>query len=290
MVILQSIISPGSLPSLTGTGHRLSLNRTVLFGGGAANIATGIARLGGNVTLVSAVGEDFAGSDYEAWLKENGVLLRIATRFWETIRQQHSCSPIPPETRSRSLNGGLLKFSGHPIPRPFLSSTWPLLTLYLMSKVAEKAGFASFDPGQDLHRYSAEQLHSIISRASLLFANHHEVEGMCRMIEHFTEQHSSTMVPMAVFTRGARGSTLYYGGRRGAYSCNPGEDGRPYRGWRCLPGRVPHCISEGLPPGCLLQDWLCCGIVCCGSCGMPDKSSRLGDDGVSDTRIILDRW
>jgi ribokinase len=79
-------------------------------------------------------------------------------------------------------------------------------------KVAEKAGFSSFDPGQDLHRYSAEQLHSIISRVSLLFANQHEVEGMCRMMS-ISRQDLIGMVPMAVFTRGGEGSILYLEGK-----------------------------------------------------------------------------
>jgi Sugar kinases, ribokinase family len=36
------------------------LNRTIAFGGGAANIAVGIALLGGKTSLISAVGGDFS--------------------------------------------------------------------------------------------------------------------------------------------------------------------------------------------------------------------------------------
>ena len=39
--------------------------RQIYFGGGAANIASGIAVLGGQVTLISCTGSDFAGSEYD---------------------------------------------------------------------------------------------------------------------------------------------------------------------------------------------------------------------------------
>ena len=40
-------------------------DRQIYFGGGAANIAAGIAKLGEQSTLISCVGGDFAGSDQE---------------------------------------------------------------------------------------------------------------------------------------------------------------------------------------------------------------------------------
>ena len=49
--------------------------RDILFGGGAANIATGIAKLGQKATLVSAVGGDFSGSAYEKRMLDLGVQL-----------------------------------------------------------------------------------------------------------------------------------------------------------------------------------------------------------------------
>ena len=48
-------------------------DRKVFFGGGAANIAAGIATLGEAVTLISCVGSDFAGGDYDQWMKKLGV-------------------------------------------------------------------------------------------------------------------------------------------------------------------------------------------------------------------------
>ena len=45
----------------------------IYFGGGAANIAAGIARLGGLSQLISPVGGDFNHSDYEHHLERLGV-------------------------------------------------------------------------------------------------------------------------------------------------------------------------------------------------------------------------
>ena len=49
-------------------------------------------------------------------------------------------------------------------------------------KIAERSEFASFDPGQDLHRYSKEQLDYILDHIKILFANHHEIRGMERIL------------------------------------------------------------------------------------------------------------
>jgi ribokinase len=74
-------------------------------------------------------------------------------------------------------------------------------------RLAEKAKFSSFDPGQDLYRYSRDQLRSILSRTSILFANHHEVDGMCRILS-LGRTEIANLVPMAVFTKGREGSSL----------------------------------------------------------------------------------
>jgi nucleoside kinase len=205
---IDHISRVSSLPNRNGSST--ITDRTVLFGGGAANIATGIARLGEEVTLVSAVGGDFRGSEYESWLKENGVLFDCYT-----VVGKHT----PTAFMFTDPSGDQITFFEWGASEIFQTSDPPSFPFVHMAtadpefnvKVAEKAGFASFDPGQDLHRYSAGQLHSIISRASLLFANNHEVEGMCRMMS-ISERELINMVPMAVFTRGAEGSTLHLGG------------------------------------------------------------------------------
>ena len=185
-------------------------DRTILFGGGAANIAAGIARLGGKVTLLSAVGGDFAGSEYERWLESQGVVLQLYR-----VPDRHT----PTAFMFTDPSGDQVTFFEWGASDIFRISDPPALPFVHMAtadpvynvKVAEKAGFASFDPGQDLHRYTAEQLQDVISRISLLFANQHEVDLMCRLLRR-TREELIAQVPMAVFTMGAHGSTLYAGG------------------------------------------------------------------------------
>ena len=73
-------------------------DRQVFFGGGAANIAAGIATLGETVTLHSCVGDDFAGSDYEKWMDKVGIQ-RQFSRYPAPIRRLRSCLRMKPATR-----------------------------------------------------------------------------------------------------------------------------------------------------------------------------------------------
>jgi ribokinase len=50
-------------------------------------------------------------------------------------------------------------------------------------QVAQKSGFASFDPGQDLHRYTAKHLTAILESIDLLIANHHNMRECARSLE-----------------------------------------------------------------------------------------------------------
>jgi len=146
---IDHISRVSSLPERNGSST--ITNRTVLFGGGAANIATGIARLGGEVTLVSAVGEDFRGSDYESWLKENGVLFDCYTVFGKhTPTAFMFTDPSGDQITFFEWGASEIFRTSDPPSFPFvhMATADPVFNV----KVAEKAGFASFDPGQDLHR------------------------------------------------------------------------------------------------------------------------------------------
>ncbi|MDD1706058.1 MAG: PfkB family carbohydrate kinase, partial [Methanoregulaceae archaeon] len=142
---IDHISRVSSLPVRNGSSTITA--RSILFGGGAANIATGIARLGGEVTLVSAVGEDFEGSDYQAWLKENGVF----TRFY-TVPGKHTATAF----MFNDPSGDQITFFEWGASEIFRTSDPPSFPFVHMAtadpafnvKVAEKAGFSSFDPGQ----------------------------------------------------------------------------------------------------------------------------------------------
>jgi len=182
-------------------------DRKIFFGGGAANIAAGIATLGEQVTLISCVGDDFFGGDYDAWMKKLG------------IRQQFF---VVPETHTPTAfmftddKGDQMTFFEWGASKKFAEAEAPSLPLVHMAtadpefncKVAEKSEFASFDPGQDVFWYSKEQLESIIGNTDILFANQHEVQHMCKTLG-ISKDALVAQVDTAIFTMSGDGSMLY---------------------------------------------------------------------------------
>ncbi|MCQ1538892.1 carbohydrate kinase family protein [Methanocalculus taiwanensis] len=186
------------------------LDHQIFFGGGAANIAVGIAVLGGESTLVSAVGGDFAGTEYDRWLDSHQV-----GRFFYIEEEAHT----PLACMFTDTKEDQITFFEWGASEAFTKADPPAFDFVHMAtadpsynvKVAERAGFASFDPGQDIHKYSAEQFEQLLDSIDILFANRYEAEIMAGVLKH-TEEELSGRVPVAIFTQGKDGSRLYEDG------------------------------------------------------------------------------
>lgn len=182
-------------------------DRQIYFGGGAANIAAGIATLGEAVTLHSCVGGDFAGSDYDHWMKN----LKVGQEFF-VVPGAHT----PTAFMFTDEAGDQVTFFEWGASRAFRDAEAPALPLVHMAtadpefncRVAEKSEFVSFDPGQDVFLYNKELLESIIGNTDILFANQHEVKQMCTTLG-ITREALIGNVEMAIFTMSGDGSTLY---------------------------------------------------------------------------------
>ncbi|OQA59954.1 MAG: putative sugar kinase [Euryarchaeota archaeon ADurb.Bin294] len=187
------------------------LERTIAFGGGAANIAVGIALLGGRVSLISAVGGDFAGSAYDSRMKELG----IDQRFF-IAPEKHTATAF----MFTGPEGDQMTYFEWGASYLFETEKAPSLPFVHMAtadpgfnvQVAKQSGFASFDPGQDLHRYTADHLNTILDSIDLLIANHHEYAGMCKTLGIDRDELISR-VPMAIETRSGDGAVLYDQGK-----------------------------------------------------------------------------
>jgi len=187
------------------------LERTIAFGGGAANIAVGIALLGGRVSLISAVGKDFAGSAYDLRMKELG----IDQRFF-IAPEKHTATAF----MFTGPEGDQMTYFEWGASYLFETEKAPSLPFVHMAtadpgfnvQVAKQSGFASFDPGQDLHRYTADHLNTILDSIDLLIANHHEYAGMCKTLGIDRDELISR-VPMAIETRSGDGAVLYDQGK-----------------------------------------------------------------------------
>jgi len=192
-------------PSVNGSIH--ILDRKVYFGGGAANIAAGIAKLDESCTLVSAVGDDFSGSEYEHWMERLGITMQFYT-----IPGAHTATAFMFTDEA----GDQITFFEWGASVAFEKEDAPSLPFVHMAtadpgfnvRVAERSEFATFDPGQDLHRYTKEQLDAILGSINVLFANQHEITGMEKILGTSKEEIISR-VPMAVITLGKEGSVLH---------------------------------------------------------------------------------
>ena len=184
-------------------------DRQIYYGGGAANIAAGIAVLGGDVALVSCVGGDFAGSAYDQWLQKLGV-----HQNFFLVPDAHT----PTAFMFTDEKGDQMTFFEWGASKAFNKSPAPDLPFVHMAtadpefncRVAERSEFASFDPGQDVFWYTKEQLNSIIDNIDILFANQHEVAHLCRTLGTNRED-LVKRVGTAIFTMSGDGSTLYTG-------------------------------------------------------------------------------
>jgi len=182
-------------------------DRQIYFGGGASNIAAGIAMLGEAVTLHSCIGGDFSGSAYDRWMAHLGI-----HREFFIVPDAHT----PTAFMFTDDNGDQMTFFEWGASRAFATSDAPALPFVHMAtadpvfncRVAEKSEFVSFDPGQDVFWYNKEQLGSIIDNANILFANQHEVKHMCETLG-ITREILIKKVGTAVFTMSGDGSTLY---------------------------------------------------------------------------------
>ena len=205
---IDHISRVASLPGPNGS--TTITDRRIFFGGGAANIAAGIAKLGGKAELLSAVGGDFAGSAYDRWLDGLGVGKRFYRVGEANTATAFMFTDDPGDQMTFFEWGASVAFSYEEPPAldfVHMATADPLFN----RGVAERARFASFDPGQDLHRYTAEDLDAILGHIDILFANHHEVAGMCRTLG-LSREELIARVPVAVFTEGGAGSCLAAGG------------------------------------------------------------------------------
>jgi sugar/nucleoside kinase (ribokinase family) len=186
-------------------------DRHIYFGGGAANIAAGIAILGEQVTLISCTGGDFTGGEYDRWMKKIG------------IHQQFFVVPdanTPTAFMFTDDTGDQMTFFEWGASKAFATAEAPHLPFVHMAtadpefncRVAERSEFASFDPGQDVFWYTKEQLGTILANTDILFANHHEVQQMCQTLG-MTRDAIVRQVGTAIFTMSGDGSTLYSEGK-----------------------------------------------------------------------------
>lgn len=178
------------------------------FGGGAANIAVAIGRLGGKCQLISAVGVDFGASGYEKQLTEAGVDLSCLYRF-ENQKLSKAFILNDQEGNQTSYfywgaSSQLKELEPKPVDFVHLATADSTYN----AKISQMAGFVSFDPGQDLVTYSKENLETILAHTDVLFANRHEIKRVSDLTKKsFSELRAK--IPVIVITYDSEGSRIH---------------------------------------------------------------------------------
>jgi sugar/nucleoside kinase (ribokinase family) len=188
------------------------------YGGAAANVAVVAANLGVKSSLVSAVGNDFVGSEYQKKIEDlfidiTGMILiedektptafvitdsnndQISYFYWGAATYfKESNPPVKIITNARAVH---------------LATGDPSFN----RKCGELAhGFGkliSFDPGQDLHMYSSEELKDVLKMVDILFGNHHEINRILQIIKMDIDELRRFGPNIVVKTVGKDGSVLY---------------------------------------------------------------------------------
>ncbi|NKQ39001.1 MAG: carbohydrate kinase family protein [Methanosarcinales archaeon] len=189
------------------------INYEILFGGGAANVAAAIAKLGGEVELIAPIGTDFESSGYKAQLESFGVDLTSLYPIEKKETVKVFVFTDKEHNQSSYFYWGASSEFKNLTPRKcdfvHLSTADPTFN----SKISKISNFVSFDPGQDLVIYSKEQLKAILENTDILFANRHELKRMCDMTG-FTHSEFKDMIEIMVITYDSKGSMLYTKGEQ----------------------------------------------------------------------------
>lgn len=177
-------------------------------GGGAANIAVAIGKLGGKSQLISPVGIDFEGSEYEKILIDAGVDLSHLSHFkGEKLPKAFIFTDKEQNQATYFYWGASSKFRElEVVPLDFVHLA--TADSVYNAKIAQLANFVSFDPGQDLLTYSKEDLKTILAHTDILFANRHEIKKVSEIIgKSFAEL--KERIGIIIVTFDSKGSRIY---------------------------------------------------------------------------------
>lgn len=189
-----------------------------LFGGAAANVAVVAANLGLKSSLVSAVGNDFVGSDYQKKIENlgidtSGMIMienektptafvitdsnndQISYFYWGAASYFKKSNP-PSETiiNARAVH---------------LATGDPSFNRKCGELAHEYGKLISFDPGQDLHMYSSEELKEVLKIVDILFGNHHEIDRILHALKMDVDELRKFGPDIIVKTIGEDGSIIY---------------------------------------------------------------------------------
>lgn len=193
-------------------------NMKTFYGGAAANVAVVAANLGLSSSLVSAVGGDFVGSDYQKKLEKMGIDIQdmIVVKD-EKTPTAFVITDYNNDQISYFYWGAANYFKNSKIPvktienahAVHLATGDPNFNCKCGEKAYELHKLISFDPGQDLHMYSPEVLKDVLKISDILFGNHHEIDRILQKLQINIKELRELGPRIIVKTMGKNGSIIY---------------------------------------------------------------------------------
>ncbi|MBI5680932.1 MAG: carbohydrate kinase family protein [Methanobacterium sp.] len=188
------------------------------FGGAAANVTMVASNLGLKTSLVSAVGNDFKDSTYQSQLKNAG----IDTKHMIVIEdEQTPLAWVFTDSNNDQISyfywGAAAYFKKSEAPKKaigkvnavHLATGDPSFNRRSGEVAYEYGKLISFDPGQDLHMYSPEELKQVIGVSDILFGNHFEIDRIMKTLNVDINQLREIGPEIVVKTYGKDGSIIY---------------------------------------------------------------------------------
>lgn len=187
-------------------------------GGCAPNIAYTLALLGEKPTIMATAGVDF--EEYRNWLNSVGVDTSLVHITPDKFTASFFCNTDLHNNQIASFYAGAMSdarhLSFHDIPKPdlvIISPNDPEAMVRHAKECRELGIRYIFDPGQQCARSTGEELAAGIEGAAVLISNDYEFE----LIRNKTGLGETDILRQcgAVFiTRGAEGSSIYWGGEQ----------------------------------------------------------------------------
>jgi adenosine kinase len=185
-------------------------------GGVAANIAFGMAALGGSPALVGAVGQDFA--DYRSWLERHGIDCRSVLVSEVDSTARFVCTTDSELAQIASFYPGAMRRAREIELGPVLDRLGGLdlvvvspndpeaMIRHTAECRARGLPFAA-DPSQQLAFLDGEATRALVDGAAYLFTNDYEA-ALIQSRTGWSEQDISERVTTRVVTHGKDGATV----------------------------------------------------------------------------------
>jgi adenosine kinase len=211
------------------------------FGGCAANIAYNVAMLGGQASILAAVGSD--GAEYVRRLAALGIDTASILQVADQYTAQAFITTDLADNQITAFHPGAMGSAHRVGVADAAPAAWGIVAPNGKDAMLRHAGeFAArrvswiFDPGQALPMFSGGELRALIAQADAVTVNDYESKLLSEKTG-LDEAQIARQVDAMIVTRGGDGSVLHAGGRtetiaavRVADPVDPTGCGDAYRG------------------------------------------------------------